>query len=185
MKEFAFSYADELNVIHPGLAEKYQELDRLYRIGQMAQLDLVPTAEIFDLLSPEDRARINNGREIVRTDFEIIDGVDGTPSVRWKDVSAVAAGKNGWAAAHEARKAASHMVTPSEGVYRWMMSDARREKLDEATNSARAEIRQGVFGPAVVQALKKRIDLILKKSLDDEQYYQIMDGYLSSCRSCD
>ncbi len=175
MKEFAYLYAPELNAIQPGLAEKYQELDRLYRIGQLAQIDLIPFAEALEHLPKE---AISAGREIVSTDFEIVER-DGASFGKVKNTRGIAVGRNGWAAAHEARKAASQMATSSEGVFRWMMPIERREKLNEATNSARAEIRQGVFGPAVVQSLKKRIDLVVGKSLEDERYYQIMDGYFS------
>lgn len=176
MKEFAYLYGPELNAIHPGLAEKYQELDRLYRMTQLAQLDLFPRPEVVDRIPKE---MISQGREIVSSDFEVVPGVDGSQSVRVRETKGIAVGRNAWAAAHEARKAASQMVTSSEGAYRWLMPSDRRQKLDEATNSARAEIRQGVFGPAVVQALKKRIDLLAGKSLDDTHYYQIMDGYFS------
>jgi hypothetical protein len=176
MKEFAYLYAPQLNAIHSGLAEKYQELDRLYRIGQLVQLDLIDVAGTLD---EKPKEAMSAGRQIVSSDFEIIQGETGSPAAVVKETKGIAVGRNGWAAAHEARKAASHMVTPSEGAYRWMLTTDRREKLNEATNSARAEIRQGVFGPAVVQALKKRIDLISPQPLDDQKYYRVMDGYFS------
>ncbi|MDB5037561.1 MAG: hypothetical protein JWQ35_1089 [Bacteriovoracaceae bacterium] len=175
MKEFAYLFGPALDAISPGLAKKYQELDRLYRFGQMVQLELIPDAALIDSISPAERAAINGGREIVTTDFEIVEG----KSIRVKEVNGVAAGKNGWAAAHEARKAAAQIVTAAEGVHRWLMSKERRELLNEATNSARAEIRQGVFGPAVVIAIRKRIELLSKKSLDESDYYQVMEGYFS------
>lgn len=176
MKEFAYEHAAELNAIYPGLAEKYQELDRLYRLGQLAQLDIIPMAELIDVAGKES---FTAGREIVTTDFEIVEAADGSKSARVKEIKGVAVGRNAWAAAHEARKAASQMVTPAEGVYRWLMTPERRRNLDDATNSARAEIRQGVFGPAVVVALRKRLELLPSGKMSEEHYYRVVEGLFS------
>ena len=71
MKEFAYGHADDLNAISPNLASKYQELDRLYRYGQLAQLKLILAPELIDDIPREE---INAGREIVTTDFEMVKG---------------------------------------------------------------------------------------------------------------
>lgn len=176
MKEFVYEYAPQLNAIHPGLAEKYQELDRLYRFGQLIQLELIPVPEVIDR-TPKDM--ISAGREIVTTHFDVVEEADGSKAVEVRDVRGVAVGRNAWAAVHEGRKAASQMVTPNEGAYRFLMPPERRQTLDEATNSARAEIRQGVFGPAVVVALRKRIEMTFERSFNDTEVYQVMDGYFS------
>lgn|GEM_PF-7058112 len=176
MKEFAYEYGPELNAIVPGLAEKYQELDKLYRLNQLAQLDLIPLPEVIDGIP---REMISQGREIVTTHFEVVEGADGSKSVRVQDIHGVAVGRNAWAAAHEARKAASQMVTSAEGAYRWMMSPERRQKLDDATTSGRAEIRQGVFGPAVVVALRKRLELLPSGKMNEDKYYQVVEGLFS------
>lgn len=178
MKEFAYDHAADLNTISPGLAEKYQELDRLYRYGQLAQLGLIPVAEMVDAL-PRDA--ISAGREIVTTDFELVDAPDGSQSVGVKEVKGIAVGRNGWAAAHEARKAASQMATPNEGAFRWMLSSERRQRLNDATNSNRAEIRQGVFGPAVVEAMRDRLRKILPtgSSMKEADYLDAVDGIFS------
>jgi len=176
MKEFVYEYGPQLNAIHPGLAEKYQELDRLYRFGQLIQLDLIPVPEVIDR-TPKDM--ISAGREIVTTNFDVVEEADGSKAVEVRDVQGIAVGRNAWAAVHEARKAASQMVTPNEGAYRFLMPPERREALDEATNSARAEIRQGVFGPAVVVALRRRMEMAFERSFTDTEFYQVMDGYFS------
>ncbi|MGA0164628.1 MAG: hypothetical protein ACO3LE_10375, partial [Bdellovibrionota bacterium] len=176
MKEFVYEYAPQLDAIQPGLAEKYQELDRLYRFGQLAQLELIPTPEVIDR-TPKDM--ISAGREIVTTHFDVVEEADGSKAVEVREVRGVAVGRNAWAAVHEGRKAASQMVTPNEGAYRFLMPPERRAALDEATNSARAEIRQGVFGPAVVVALRKRIEMAVERSFNDTDFYQVMDAYFS------
>lgn len=183
MKEFAYDHAADLNKISPGLAEKYQELDRLYRFGQLAQLGLIKVAEEVDALP---RETISAGREIVTTDFEMVESPDGSHSIGVKDVKGVAVGRNGWATAHEARKAASQMATPNEGAFRWMLSTERRQNLNDATNSNRAEIRQGVFGPQVVQTMRSRLYKILPASsalkgsaLKEEDYLDAVDGIFS------
>lgn len=178
MKEFAYDHAVELNAMSPGLAQRYQELDRLYRFGQLAQLGLIPVAEVVDGLPKET---ISAGREIVTTDFEIVEAPDGSQSIGLKQVNGIAVGRNGWAAAHEARKAASQMATPNEGAFRWMLSAERRQSLNDATNSNRAEIRQGVFGPVVVQAMRSRLGKILTSasSMKEADYLDMVDGIFS------
>ncbi|MBI4404118.1 MAG: hypothetical protein HY537_08155 [Deltaproteobacteria bacterium] len=179
MKEFAYDHAGELNAISPELAEKYQELDRLYRYGQLAQLGLMPIADVVDRLP---RELISSGREVVTSDFEIVEAADGSKSVAVRSVKGIAVGRNGWAAAHEARKAAAQMATPNEGAYRWLMSSPRRERLNQATNSNRAEIRQGVFGPQVVEAMRERLGILMHSKqapLSEQQYLDIVDGIFS------
>ena len=176
MKEFAYDHAGELNAISPGLAQKYQELDRLYRFGQLAQLGLIPVAETVDALP---RETISAGREIVTTDFELVESPDGSRSIGVKEIRGIAVGRNAWAAAHEARKAASQMATPNEGAYRWMLSPERRQSLNDATNSNRAEIRQGVFGPVVVQAMRSRLGKILPFDMKEADYLDMVDGIFS------
>jgi len=176
MKEFVYEYAPQLNAIHPGLAEKYQELDRLYRFGQLIQLELIPVPEMID---HTPKVMISAGREIVTTRFDVVEEADGSKAVEVQDVKGVAVGRNAWAAVHEARKAASQIVTSNEGALRSLMPLDRRQILDEATNSARAEIRQGVFGLPVVVALRKRIEMAFERSFTDTEFYAVMDGYFS------
>lgn len=180
MEEFIFLYAHELDAIVPGIAEKYQVLHKIYRLGQLAQLGLIPglTPEVMNAIE-RARGAITAGFEIVTSDFKVVNNEEETPFIRLKEVKGVAVGRNAWAAAHEARKAGSQMATPMEGAYRWLMSEEQRGQLDEATNSAIAEIRQGVFGPCVVKVVRKRLELLFGKSDDQAKHYELMDLFFS------
>ncbi len=181
MKEFSYGKGKELDAISPGLSEKYQELDRLNRWGQIFVLAQIPDSQFVSSL-PQDA--FSAGRDIVTTQFELVDRPDGkVDRVKKGGLTGVATGRNGWAAAHEARKAAAQMATPAEGALRWMMSPEQKKSLDEATNSQIAELRQGVYGPAVVVALRKRLATLHSggqtNSMSDEDYHFAADGVFS------
>jgi hypothetical protein len=179
-QEFAFGFASEIDQIVPGLAQKYQELDRLYRLGQLIQLGQVQTPAQIDAIPKE---MLSAGREIVASKFKITRNDQGDLLIELEEVNGIAVGRNAWATAHEARKAAAQMATPNEGALRFLLPPHRRARLDSATNSARAEIRQGVFGPGVVREFRKRIALLLSEGasqqITDQDYHSVADRFFS------
>jgi hypothetical protein len=181
MKEFAVSYADELNAIEPGLAEKYQELHSIYRVVNSKLIENLRSPE--QLRSGNFRNNATHGRETVDTQFEIKEQPDGTQEMVLKNIDAKAVGYNGWAAAHEAAKAGFQVVTPNEASQRTQLTGAERQELDEATNSNIAEIRQGIYGHSIDMLLRTRLSQLLypkkekgfQTKMNSEQYYTAID----------
>ena len=175
MREFVFGAASRLDEIESGLAAKYQEFDRVHRY---LFINLLPTTLLPLKGKPPNQRYM--GRQIVHTEFEIVEK-EPQNVIRVKDISGVAVGKNAWAAVHEARKAAAQMATPHEGALRWLLTLPKRKKLNLATNSDWAEIRQGVLGPTVARTLKKRLALLSARpeGISNQQLHYMVEGYFS------
>lgn len=181
MKEFAVSYADELNAIEPGLAQKYQEYHSIFRVANSILLESLRRPD--QLKSDTIRESIGRGREAVDTQFEIKELPDGTQEMVLKNIEARAVGYNGWAAAHEAAKAGFQVVTPNEASQRTQLTGVERRELDDATNSNIAEIRQGIYGHSIDMLLRTRLSQLLypkkdngfQTKMNSEQYYTALD----------
>jgi len=166
MSAFFNLYGPELDQVSPGLAQKYRDLHNAFRYGQYTGLRLIgPVIPETALFNPHSQLRnqhdgITYGREIVQV--EMSKGTDeaGDPYIQIDEVNGVASGFNGWALAHEAMKAGFQMATALEATRRAGLTDLERYRLDFATNSPAAEIRQGIYGPTFDRHLRKTLAIL-------------------------
>jgi hypothetical protein len=112
------------------------------------------------LNTPELRSSGSIGREIVTVKTQKVQDEYGDDALEIESVTGVAAGKNGMALMHEAKKAGFEMATALEATQRAPLTEEERQALDRATNTNSAEIRQAIFGPAFYRVVMRNLKVL-------------------------
>lgn len=176
MSEFVRDRSRELYLIDLRLPSLYAELDLNYRLATRLMVQRV--TRVQSVQGTDVRGQITAGREIVCIHCRPVQGMMGEKEIEIASISGIAVGKNGWALAHEAYKAAFQMATALEATQRAPLNSTERQILDDLTNSNAAEIRQGIFGPGFLERMRRFVNA-LTGTTDQRHYFVIIERVFS------
>lgn len=176
MREFIAKGKPKFDSIDKNLAGLYAELDLNWRLAIQMQLKHVPNVQM--LQGDEMREQITNGREIVCVNCKQVKDDLGRYQIEIANITGVAVGRNGWALAHEAFKAAFQIETALEATQRAPLNSRERQILDDRSNSNVAEIRQGIYGEVLRSHMQKFISQLIN-SQSTHSYFVIVERVFS------